>query len=604
MKYLSKPLGCILVIVAAALLLSSRANVKALVSPASAKQPQASADNRTAPAMLVSPKNGQLTDDPHQLFAWQPQEPPRRGKVTYQLRVAEVFDQQTPEAAVQFNAAYLLKDDLEQTTYERSASDAPFVDGRKYAWQVKAYFDGNLLKESEVRLFSYAQTQNSDKIQPPPPVSCASCVGGMFESGNLNSEPGWAGLTGLWQGMNTIMTPTGFVSNRHTVTTCPSLDPVLVNHGINLPTVYEGLHAVRLGNSAAGAEAEQLRHTFVPTTAKPNFGFSYAVVLQDPSHDAADQPFFNYRAYIGASWGAGLQIMEFKKAANHNDPYFQNVNTSLVYRNWDCETINLSAYIGQSVTIEFETADCRLGGHYGYAYIDGFCEDKVTAALTLPDNVCINDPIIADGSASTGETDFFLSVEPSDQWWGRYPALEVGHWYNAQQAGQIDLKNFYQTYGSTGNNQFKCDAYYRITLAVKNHCVGWKSVVKLLYIPPCDATVVDLNVPAEACINNNLPIWADGTASANETAYFVSIEPSDQWWGRNPTKEVMQWFPGQAGQIDLRAFYLAYGSSGNDQFQYNTYYRITLAVKNQCDPWRSVVKLLYIKPRADCLSKP
>ena len=33
------------------------------------------------------------------------------------------------------------------------------------------------------------------------------------------------------------------------------------------------------------------------------------------------------------------------------------------------------AEVGSQVTIEFVTADCGAGGHWGYAYIDSFCGD-------------------------------------------------------------------------------------------------------------------------------------------------------------------------------------------------------------------------------------
>jgi len=42
----------------------------------------------------------------------------------------------------------------------------------------------------------------------------------------------------------------------------------------------------------------------------------------------------------------------------------------VAYSNWRVISLDLSAYVGQSVTLEFETGDCDLGAHYGYAYID------------------------------------------------------------------------------------------------------------------------------------------------------------------------------------------------------------------------------------------
>lgn len=607
MKSLSAQFGLFLVLVVAALSFSSRGNVNAVAVPTGVHFAQAGQTNST---MLISPKNGLTTDDPHQLFVWQPQTPSQRGTLTYQLKLAEILPQQTPEVAARFNQPHLLKDGLERSSYEISAADAPLLEGRAYAWQVKAFVDGRLQRESEILMFRHAASDpsQSNKAQPQEPAQCASCAGGMFESGNLNAE-GWTGATGVWNGSQTQMTNAGFVVGRHTVTNCPSVDPILNGYSVNLPVSFEGLHGFKLGNNLTGAQAEQLRRSFVPTASKPDFTFSYAVVLEDPGHAAADQPYFRYRVYIGADWASGLKIMQFKKAANQNDPYFKSVNNGqLVYKSWDCETINLGAYLNQTVTIEFETADCRWNGHYGYAYLDGFCDTNVTAQLSLPDQVCLSNPIFADGSASTGETDYFVSVEPSDQWWGRPdPTKEVMHWFTAQQAGTIDLKSFYSTYGSAGNDQFKCGTYYRVTLAVKNHCVPWKSVTKLIYVLPCDEPVPSFTMTERACLAQ--PIVINASATTNETDYFVSIEPSDQWWGRpDPSKEVMHWFSGQAGVVDLKNFYSTYGTIGNNQFQCDPlkprYYRIKVAVRNGCVGWRETVKLLYIRPCNECLAAP
>jgi PKD repeat protein len=65
----------------------------------------------------------------------------------------------------------------------------------------------------------------------------------------------------------------------------------------------------------------------------------------------------------------------------------------VAWRDWTEVAVDLSAYVGQSVTLEFETGDCRLRGHYGYAYIDAvqcgqatnhvtYCENDTTLTLT------------------------------------------------------------------------------------------------------------------------------------------------------------------------------------------------------------------------------
>lgn len=82
---------------------------------------------------------------------------------------------------------------------------------------------------------------------------------------------------------------------------------------------------------------------------------------------------------------------------------------------------------------------------------------------------------------------------------------------------------------------------------------------------------------------------ADGTNSQNEQNYFWSIQESDQSWNlKGP--EIMQWFPGQAGAFDLKAFFEGKGQ----RLKCDTYYRVKLAVANQCVSWRDTIRLVKL----------
>src|SRR5437763_225605 len=59
--------------------------------------------------------------------------------------------------------------------------------------------------------------------------------------------------------------------------------------------------------------------------------------------------------------------------ADRNNPLFKAVGPDIVYKDWSCAKIDLSKMVKQQVTIEFVTADCGWGGHWGYAYVDNFC---------------------------------------------------------------------------------------------------------------------------------------------------------------------------------------------------------------------------------------
>jgi len=94
--------------------------------------------------------------------------------------------------------------------------------------------------------------------------------------------------------------------------------------------------------------------------------------------------------------------------------------------------------------------------------------------------------------------------------------------------------------------------------------------------------------PYMACLSGS--IMADGTASTFEQNHFWSVQESDVNWNRYGP-EAMEWFTGDAGQIDLRAFAAKYGVT----MKCNTYYRVKLAVTGLCSGWNDTTQLLFIR---------
>ncbi|MBI5058656.1 LamG domain-containing protein [candidate division KSB1 bacterium] len=311
-----------------------------------------------------------------------------------------------------------------------------------------------------------------DHIVCPPGES-------FFESSSFPAE--WASYISNDAGATWSQ---GYHPARHAIMTYPTYDPIL--GGTVLPCTREGTYGIRLGNDYTNNEADGLSTYFTVSAADPILRFSYALVLQDPGHSASSQPTFSYTVYtMGMPWP--VTITSIVKGADANDPYFilaaSTQGGTVVYHPWECVAVDLSAYVGQTVFVDFRTADCSLGGHYGYAYIDGFCDSGYQPVLTMADTVCDDDPEFwADGSATTGEISHFWSVEQSDEFGNRYPLTERSQWFVGQQAGVKDLKSFYLGLGGT----YICNTWYRATLALwDGGCFGWRSTEKLFFVACC-----------------------------------------------------------------------------------------------------------------------
>lgn len=194
----------------------------------------------------------------------------------------------------------------------------------------------------------------------------SSCTNADFEQGNFS---GWSGQIGHCCPVST--TPLGIVNGRHTIMSGTGTDP---NTCGNVTVVAPGgLYSARIGNQDTGAEAEKLSYSLTIDANSALFIYRYAVVLEDPGHPVDEQPRFQIRVLNAAGLLIDPVCGEYTVVASSSLPGFQTCNSSIVYKDWTTVGLDLSAYIGQTLTIEFATGDCTPGGHFGYAYVDAYC---------------------------------------------------------------------------------------------------------------------------------------------------------------------------------------------------------------------------------------
>lgn len=211
----------------------------------------------------------------------------------------------------------------------------------------------------------------------------------------MNSFTNWSCYIGDVRAVNNqnqiTVTPSPPTANRHVIyaSTNPSaIDP----YGLFPINPPDGTgHALKLGNDVNGAEAERVSYTInVPANAvDASITYRYAVVFQDPGHLTYEQPRFSAMLFDVAA-NTYLPCASYEYISTSSLPGFNvsPVDDSVKYKSWASVFINLSAYAGKTLVLEFTTADCTKGGHWGYTYVDvGDCDITADIQYTCNPNI-------------------------------------------------------------------------------------------------------------------------------------------------------------------------------------------------------------------------
>jgi gliding motility-associated-like protein len=231
---------------------------------------------------------------------------------------------------------------------------------------------------------------------------CTPNIG--FELNNLN---GWQCFTGTCCPISASVL--GQVAGRHDVTSGTATD--IYNFSpVVCPYIGYGLHSLKLGNDGVGAEAERVRTNFVVTSGNASLIYRYAAIMENPSHAITDQPRLEFNVFDNGPSAnpytnpvlvqcPSLTFQTPSSAASLPPGWFVSPTLSprgspVFCSNWIPVSVNMGALVGHSVTIEFSTGDCALGGHFGYAYVDlncgsfsivnGYCPGSTQAVLYGP----------------------------------------------------------------------------------------------------------------------------------------------------------------------------------------------------------------------------
>ncbi len=255
------------------------------------------------------------------------------------------------------------------------------------------------------------EKENAAKVPSLSNRTMGSCNNLDFSSGNLNSWTGQWNDQGTSGTINTGGTLQGYGNlTVNGLNTGPNNSQSFVHEvftggtdpNVPINTVAPGhSYSLRLGNDSAYREIQQgasnailpfnhqiISNTFLVTQANKIITYWYAVVLcqyNPNNHSSTNQPYFKIRMYDGnnneivcarydvnaltASSIGGFNTIETQVPDNNGGttPY------DFIYKDWSPVLIPLVNYVGQNVTITFESSDCGGGGHPGYAYVVTDC---------------------------------------------------------------------------------------------------------------------------------------------------------------------------------------------------------------------------------------
>lgn len=289
--------------------------------------------------------------------------------------------------------------------------------------------------------YGIGESKNSVSSGTTPNVQ-APCTNVDFENGTAS---GWT----ITEGINTnSLTHAGCCNNPSTRYSIvgPGNDPSV--SAVQRVPPGAGNYTLKLGDgSTTGGYAVKAKQTFAVTAANSVFIYRFAVILEDGSHTCAEQPYFNITFNDASNnpipCGAFNVVQAGASCSTGADPSF--VTSGIYsYKNWSTRAFDLSAYMGQNVTVEFIASDCTPLGHAGWAYIDAQC-----APMTL--NLNGTDiPVGQTNSASCGVVSNNTLCAPpgfSYTWSGPGVTGQTGQCINAAVAGTYSV-----TLGITGTS--------------------------------------------------------------------------------------------------------------------------------------------------------
>jgi gliding motility-associated-like protein len=209
------------------------------------------------------------------------------------------------------------------------------------------------------------------------------CQNLSFELGNFTNWVGYDWIYKTDNNDNVLYPPTTSPTlsdltnpgRQKIMTDTSARDPKIGGQLRTIPKGYR--YSARLGNWDTQCHFQSLSYTMTVDSFNALLMVKFAVVLQNPGHPIEQEPRFKFTIYDQNHnpFSACTDYDVYSLQAND----FQDFSGGK-WRDWTAVGINLLSHIGQTVTVEFQTQDCTLGAHFGYAYFVAECRSMVVSS--------------------------------------------------------------------------------------------------------------------------------------------------------------------------------------------------------------------------------
>ncbi|WP_421830910.1 gliding motility-associated C-terminal domain-containing protein [Larkinella sp.] len=218
-------------------------------------------------------------------------------------------------------------------------------------------------------------------------------AGQQVDCGNIGFEQGtttgWLLTNGKVanDGQNVIFQQetVGTLEAGHRITSLSDgNDPRITAEAI--PMVAPGsTHSIRIGNVTRGSRFDRIKTSFVVSAENTLFQYKLAVVLQNANHEAYEKPGFTIRITDRDGQELPCSFYDVQVSAAGTVDGFKTQG-DIQYRNWTVGAMDLSNYIGKTITVEVTAHGCTHNGHFGYAYFDAQClKSEIIQVSACPD---------------------------------------------------------------------------------------------------------------------------------------------------------------------------------------------------------------------------